>query len=103
MNVDGALMIPTEDGDESELCIDYNAAFWFPFEKINLGCGFAGRFLATESNLNFGERTMHQLGFAGNYDFGNFKPGIHFRTPLDKDLTDVLNYAYGFSLTFMIE
>ena len=103
LNVDGVLMKPTEDDIDSELFINYNVTFWFPFEKINLGTGFAGRLIATESDLDFGERTVHQLGFAGNYDFGSLKPGIHFRIPLDDDLTDLLNYVYGFNVTYEIE
>ena len=102
LNVGGELMIPTEDGGDSELYIDYNAAFWVPFEKLSLGGGFTGRLIATEGDLDFGERTVHQLGLAGNYDAGSLKPGVHLRLPLDEDLTDILDFVYGFSLTYNI-
>ena len=95
INFDGAMMIPTEGEGDSELFLDYNFAIWFPFEKINFGAGFAGRLLVTESDLDLGERTFHQFGFTGNYKTGQFKPGIHFRMPLDDDLTEIIDYVYG--------
>jgi len=103
INFDGAIMIPTEGEGDSELFLDYNFAIWFPLEQINFGAGFAGRLLATESDLDFGERTFHQFGFTGNYKTGNFKPGIHFRVPLDDDLTEIVDYVYGINLTYIIE
>lgn len=102
VTVGGALMIPTEDGGDSELFIDYSVQFKFPLDQFELGAGFAGRMLATEGDLSFGERTIHQLGVMGNMHFGNFRPGLHLRIPLDDDLTEVLDYVYGFNLTMDI-
>ncbi|UCG60914.1 MAG: hypothetical protein JSV52_11370 [Candidatus Zixiibacteriota bacterium] len=95
----GDLMMPTEGGAENELYVDYSMVMWFRPEKANLGFGLAGRLLATEGDMDFGERTVHQLGFFGGYDAGVFEPGFHFRVPLDEDLSDVLDFLWGINLT----
>jgi len=102
INVDGALMIPTKDGDDTELFIDYNASILLPVDKVSLSCGFAGRMFATADDGDFSEITAHQLGFAGTYDFGTLKPGFNFRLPLDDNLTYVIDYVYGLSLTYNV-
>ncbi len=98
---DASLMIPTENGD-AELFVNYNLALWVPSGDLNFGIGFAGRLIATEGDLDFGERTVHQLGLSGNYNSGSFKPGIHFRIPLDDDIADIVDLTYGVDFTFML-
>ncbi len=100
VNIAAAWMIQTEVGGDSELFADYNAYIWLPAKKVKLGCGLAGRIWVTQEHGSIGERTTHQLGFAGNYDFGIFTPGLHLRIPLDSDLTEELDYVYGFSLAY---
>lgn len=100
-DVNGNVMFPS-DGD-TELYIDYNLAVWFFAQQWRGGMGFAGRMLATESDMDFGERTIHQLGAFASYDFGQFRPGAHFRLPIDDDLGDVLNFVWGISLAVEFE
>ena len=97
-DLNGNLMVPTEDGDP-ELYIDYNLTFWALPPNAKLGFGFAGRLLATESDYDFGERTIHQLGLFGGYDFGTVESGIHFRVPIDEDISDVINFTFGVNVT----
>ncbi len=102
--VGGSFMVPTEiDGGDPEMFIDYNLELWYRSDKAGFGSGFTGRLLTTESDLDFGERTVHQMGFSGYVDFGVFRPGLNFRFPLDDDLSEVLDFVYGFSATFDIE
>jgi hypothetical protein len=99
----GTFMVPTEDGNDPEMFIDYNLELWYRSDKAGFGSGFTGRLLITEGDLNFGERTVHQMGFSGYVDFGTFRPGLNLRFPLDDDPTPSLDYVYGFSVTFDIE
>jgi len=99
----GSFMVPTEDGDDPEMFIDYNLELWYRSAKAGFGSGFTGCLLTTEGGLNFGERTVHQMGFSGYVDFGVFRPSLIFRFPLDDDPTPILDYVYGFSATFDIE
>ena len=99
----GSFMIPTKDGGDPEMYIDYNLELWYRSDRAGFGSGFTGRLLTTQSGLSFCERTVHQMGFSGYVDFGVFRPGLNFRFPLDDDPTPILDYVYGFSVTFDIE
>ena len=54
----------------------------------------------SENNLNFNERTFHELGLsvAGKFRYG-IQPGLHMRVPIDKDLSDVYDYLVGLDVT----
>ena len=101
-NIGAAYMIPTEDGPDSELFIDYNFYVWMLYDKVHFGTGFTGKMLATESGLSFGERTVHQMVFKASYVAGNIRPGVYFRIPLDDTLSDALDYVYGLNVAFVI-
>ena len=100
-DVNGNLMIASDA--DNELFIDYSVAAWMVGENIQGGLGFTGRWLMTESDLSFGEATVHQIGVFANYDLGKFQPGVHFRVPLDDDLSDIVNFTYGVNLTVEFE
>ncbi len=99
----GSFMVPTNGGGAPEMYIDYNLELWYRSASAGIGSGFTGRLLTTQSDLDFGERTVHQMGLAGYADFGIIRPGLNFRFPLDDDLSEVLDFVYGFSVTFDIE
>lgn len=90
------------DGDgngDTELQVIHSAQVWYEDAKVGVGAGFSGRYDASGEADNFGERTLYQFGFFGNYRFGNFMPGFQVRFPLDSDLKDNgLNTSYSISL-----
>jgi hypothetical protein len=100
VNLGGAFMKPIMGDDGSDLFIDYNVAVWFAIGRATLGAGFSGRMNATETGLPLSERSAHQLGYEISYRFGNFKPSVHMRIPIDQDLRDVVKFVYGFKLDF---
>jgi hypothetical protein len=100
INVDVATMIPSEGDADSEIFGNYNLALMYGSDGFTGGFGLAGRIWMTEGDMDFGERTTHQLGFTGGYRIGSFQPGAHFRVPLDEDLRDYVDFIYGVSLTF---
>jgi hypothetical protein len=91
----------TEGGVDSELFFDYKGEYWARTDILSFGVGFTGRILLTESDLDFDERTWHQLGFASSVAFGQFRPGFHMRIPLDEELKDFSDVIYG--LNFSVE
>jgi hypothetical protein len=101
VDVNGNLFLPA-DGD-NELYLDYNLTFWALLDQFKGGIGFAGRWWTTQDGLDFGEATVHQLGMLGSYDFGQFRPGLHLRVPVDDDLSDILTFTWGISLTAEFE
>jgi len=96
------MLMPTEGGD-GELYIDYRGELWIKTKTVDFGFGLSGRYLLTESDLSFGERTVHIMGFAVNLSTGRLQPGIHFRAPLDDDLQDVLDFVYGINFAYRFE
>jgi hypothetical protein len=58
--------------------------------------------LATEGDLDFGERTFHQLGMFANLLLGRFQPGAQLRIPLDEDLSDLINPSVSLSLGYLL-
>jgi hypothetical protein len=92
-----ALNISTE-GDDTELLIGYSAQAGYESEVVSVLGGVTGRVNITEENADFGERSVHQLGFNASLGLGKVRPGVHFRLPLDDDLKNSLDFVFGFNL-----
>lgn len=88
-----------DDADESELLVVYSGQAGYEGRTVSLLAGLSGRMIVTESDINVGERTLHQLGLALTLGGGRVRPGAQLRIPLDQDLTDVLDAVFGLSLT----
>lgn len=95
------LDIPTEEGNP-DLFLLYSAQVWYTLDTINLGGGVGGRIVVTERDVNFGERTVHQLALAGSVQLGRFRPGVQLRLPLDDDLRTLVDQVVSFSLAFRL-
>lgn len=93
-----AIWIPTGDRDESETFILYSAQAWWDFGSVHVGGGLSGRYISSQNDGTFGERSTHQLGFGLDLSLGIFSPGFQIRIPLDKEYKDILNIVFGISL-----
>jgi len=83
---------------DSELFLDYGIQGGYESERASFGMVFNGRALITESGGSIGERTVHEMGVGGSMTFGQFRPGVIIRVPLDSDLSQSLNYSVGVRL-----
>jgi hypothetical protein len=83
LHVAPAVWIP-EDGD-TEMFAGYGARVLFAAPAARGGAGLSGRWLATEDEGDFGERSTHQLDAAFDFLRGNVRPGVVLRVPLDED------------------
>jgi len=72
-------------GDDVELLFKYSGEFGYDTEQFGLSAGLSGLLIATESDLDLGERTSHQFIAAATVGLGNVRPGIQIRLPLDED------------------
>jgi hypothetical protein len=72
-------------GDDVELLFKYSGELGYDTEQLSLSAGISGLLIATESDLDLGERTLHQFIAAAAVGLGNVRPGIQFRLPLDED------------------
>jgi hypothetical protein len=89
--------------DGSDLFIGYSAQAGYESERVSVLGGVTGRANMTEENADFGERSLHQLGFNASVGLGNVRPGIHFRLPLDEDLKDFLDFVLGLNLGIQLK
>ncbi len=95
--------IPTEGQNrEVESYVHYYAQLLLSTEPLSVITGFSGFMYATASDWELSKMTLHQFGVTIAYNIGRFRPGFHIRVPLDKDLGDALNYAYGINATIHI-
>ncbi len=83
---------------DSELFLDYGIQGGYETKRASVGMVFNGRALVTEPGGSIGERTVHELGLGGSMTFGRVRPGVIVRLPLDRDLTQALNYSVGVRL-----
>jgi hypothetical protein len=88
--------VGSNSGD-SELFLDYGVQGGYETDQASFGITFTGRALVTEPG-SIGERTVHDLALGGSMTFGQFRPGLLVRVPLESDLGDVLQYSVGLKL-----
>lgn len=87
------------DGDETaDVWGRYSAQVGYEAERFSLYGGFAGRILVTEEDLDFGERTLEELGLSARIGSGAVQPTFHFRLSLDDFWGEMLEYSFGVGL-----
>lgn len=107
LNIGGGpvLLVSTEDNgsDDAEIYAQYFLLGEFNGRMVVVKAGFTGRAILTESDLNFGERSIHQFGLGGSLNSGTVRPGLHVRIPLDKDLREDIDYVAGLNVTVVLD
>lgn len=89
--------------EEVELFLLYSAQVGYESNSFSLMGGLSGRMIVTESDLNIGERTLHQFGTFASLDLGRVRPGVQFRAPLDEGFKDFLDFAFGVNLALELD
>ena len=91
----GGTLWSSQNGDD-EVLADYRAHLAYRQEAVAIGAEFTGRALLTESDVDFSERTIHQLTIGVGVRAGPLWPRAFLRIPLDADLKDAgLNQVFG--------
>src|SRR5687768_13330965 len=103
LRVAPAVWIP-EDGD-TELFATYGAQVLFHSPQARGGVGLGGRWLVTEVEGDFGERSTHQLDLAADFLRGGVRPGLIVRIPLDDDgvFLGTADSVIGVTLNFVLD
>jgi len=86
-------------GEDSELFFLLSGQVGYDGKCVFLGAGLTGRIVLTDEG-NFGRRSFLQLGANARLKLGRFRPGLHFRLPLEDDLQEVLDWVGGVSLGY---
>ncbi len=98
------LWLNTEDnGGDTEVFLLYGATIGYNGDAVRLQGGFNGRWLLSNDGANFGESTLHQIGFSANFGSGNVRPGVSLRVPLDDDFQNTLDLTLGLDVTFQLK
>ena len=98
--IGGTLWSP-KNSDE-ELLADYRADVGYREPRLAIGAEFTGRAILTESGLNVGQRTVHQLSVGVGVALGPVWPRGFVRLPLDADLKDSgFSTAFGLGATWV--
>lgn len=99
------LLVSTEDdgGDDAEAYARYFLLGRYVGDQFLIKSGFTGQIWLTESDLDFGERSVHQFGLSGALNTGTVRPGLLVRIPLDEDLRDNIDYVVGVNLTVVVD
>jgi hypothetical protein len=92
-----------ESADKTEIFLHYSAQAGYEGNCFTFLAGATGKCLLSEDNLTLAERTFHQLGFEVNAAAGRFRPGIHYRIPLDKKVSETLNNVCGFNCSVRLD
>ena len=89
------VLTDTNNGVEDgvELLLKYAGELGYDTEQLSLSAGISGLLIATESDLDLSERTLHQFIAAVTVGLGNVRPGIQFRLPLDENTG--IDYVLG--------
>lgn len=103
MEVSGGItvLVPFNDND-TDILGQYAGQLVFKTSGIGFTTGVTGRILFTEPDLNFGQRSTHQIGFSVIGYLGNFRPGIMGRLALDKPLRSLIDAVIGFNASYEI-
>lgn len=97
------VLIPTGDlSGDAELFVNYYGQILYGSDSFSIGGGMTGLLIVTESNLSFGDRTIHDLGILGSYHFDSTSLGGYLRVPLDDDINDYLNFVFGLNLSITL-
>lgn len=97
------IVIPTNTDElDNEFLFNYYGQVLYGADNFGIGTGITGLFIVTEEDLSFGDRTIHDFGILGFYDFGSATLGSYFRVPLDDDLNDILSFVFGLNVNLSL-
>lgn len=94
-----SILVPTTDGRDTELFAVYGGLVGYANNGFDVSGGISGRAILSESDIDVGERTLHQAGIKASYATGRIRPSFQIRFPLDSDLSDIIDLSYGIGVS----
>jgi hypothetical protein len=88
-------------GDDNEFIFGYGGWLRYEARDARAGAGFGGWWDATNGGGDFGSTSVHQLDFAADFLHGTVRPGVQLKVPLDHDLADTVDPAFGLSVMIL--
>ena len=93
------ILVPTEEVGDTELFLTYSGVVGYEGERVSVGGGLVGQFLATGEGGGFGDRSVHELSVRGSVELASVRPHLELRFPVDDSLDAVVDFTLGLGLT----
>jgi len=93
--------IPTQ-GDDIELFGIYALQLLYKKKGGEFSMGFNGRLWLTEDG-SYAQRSSHQFGLSASQTFGQFRPGLQFKVPMEEGMADLVDFTIGLTLAYVME
>jgi hypothetical protein len=87
----------------SDIFLQYSCKFGMQSQQLGFMAGLSGVMSVTGDDMNFGERTLHQLGVTATYDAGQMRTSVTIKAPLDKDMREALNSTVGVGISYLFK
>lgn len=84
-----------EEDEDTEALVDYGLMGTVPMGQARFGLGLYGRWAATEDTGGFQDNSVHHVALSGDYRWGNVRPGVAVRIPIDDAYGEILNATVG--------
>ncbi|HLF34782.1 MAG TPA: hypothetical protein VI583_11110 [Cyclobacteriaceae bacterium] len=78
-----------DSASESEVYVHYGLQGGYNMSKARFLVELYGFMITTESELDFGERTYHQISLGAEIPLGKVEPGIFYNFYLDEGLSEI--------------
>lgn len=88
----------TEGDIETELFLRAEGNLGYLGPSFGVVAGFSTLTIITESDIDFGERSLFQFGLEAWLELESVRPGIVIRLPADDDYGDLVDYTLGLTL-----
>ncbi len=80
----------------------YGVAFGMDQEIVRVKGGVNGRLSTIQNSLNSGKRFFHQFGIHIDFGAAKVKPGFSLRVPLNRNYENIIDYSFGFNLSYLM-
>ena len=94
------LLIPTDDGGDTEFLMHYGLTAGYSGERFAALTELMGLMYVTEDFDEFSDRFAHSIDFGVSYVSPHFMPGVFYKIWLKEDLSDVVDGVFGVVLDF---
>lgn len=92
-----SVVLDTKNNVDPDIFLLFGGQLGWTIEKLELLGGITGRFRFTEDG-QLGQRGYVQLGLVASIGLGAFRPGAHFKLPLEPDLLEIIAWVAGVNL-----
>ncbi|NIM13500.1 MAG: hypothetical protein GTO45_15415 [Candidatus Aminicenantes bacterium] len=96
------IMIPTEEGGETEVYIHYGISLGYRLDYIDIKAEWTGIGIITEDVDDFGDRFVHSITFGIFWNRSFLRPGIFYQIYTREGIRETVSGVLGIRLDIML-